>query len=59
MFRSTSADENGGYHGQVQKSEAEWRDELTPEQFRVLRKHGTEPSHTSALNHVDELDRYP
>ena len=35
----------------VQKSEAEWRDELTPEQFRVLRKHGTEPSHTSVESH--------
>ena len=44
----------GDTMAKVQKSEAEWRDELTPEQFRVLRKHGTEPSHTSALNHIDE-----
>jgi peptide-methionine (R)-S-oxide reductase len=26
----------------VQKSEAEWRKELTPEQFHVTREHGTE-----------------
>jgi peptide-methionine (R)-S-oxide reductase len=28
--------------GKVEKSEDEWRKELTPEQFRVLRKAGTE-----------------
>jgi peptide-methionine (R)-S-oxide reductase len=35
----------------VAKSEDEWRKELTPEQYRVLRQHGTEPAGTSALNH--------
>ncbi|MDI3306426.1 MAG: peptide-methionine (R)-S-oxide reductase MsrB [Acetobacteraceae bacterium] len=34
----------------VEKSEAEWRAELTPEQFRVLRQHGTERAGTSPLN---------
>ena len=34
----------------VTKSEAEWKDHLTPEQFRVLRKHGTERAGTSPLN---------
>ncbi len=37
-------------HFPVQKSEAEWRAELTPEQFRVLRQHGTERAGTSPLN---------
>jgi peptide-methionine (R)-S-oxide reductase len=34
----------------VQKSEAEWREELSPEAFRVLRGHGTERPGTSPLN---------
>jgi peptide-methionine (R)-S-oxide reductase len=34
----------------VQKTEEEWRDSLTPEQFQVLRKHGTERAGTSPLN---------
>ncbi len=37
-------------HFPVEKSEAEWRAELTPEQFRVLRQHGTERAGTSPLN---------
>ena len=34
----------------LEKSEDEWRKELTPEQYRVLRQHGTERAGTSALN---------
>ena len=34
----------------VQKSTEEWREELTPEQFEVLRKEGTERAGTSPLN---------
>jgi peptide-methionine (R)-S-oxide reductase len=35
---------------QVIKSEEEWRKVLTPEQFRVLRQHGTERAGTSPLD---------
>jgi peptide-methionine (R)-S-oxide reductase len=34
----------------VQHSEEEWRQKLTPAQFTVLRKHGTERAGTSPLN---------
>ncbi|MFB8787414.1 MAG: peptide-methionine (R)-S-oxide reductase MsrB [Potamolinea sp.] len=35
---------------EITKTEEEWRKELTPEQFQVLRKHGTERAHTSSLD---------
>jgi peptide-methionine (R)-S-oxide reductase len=34
----------------VQHTEDEWRQKLTPAQFGVLRRHGTERAGTSALN---------
>jgi len=34
---------------EITKTEGEWRKVLTPEQFYVLRKHGTERPHTSQL----------
>ncbi len=35
---------------EVNKSEQEWRAQLRPEQYRVLREHGTEPAGTSPLD---------
>ncbi|OKH33941.1 peptide-methionine (R)-S-oxide reductase [[Phormidium ambiguum] IAM M-71] len=37
---------------EVKKTEQEWREILTPEQFNVLRKHGTERAGTSPLDKV-------
>lgn len=34
----------------VEKSDAEWRELLTPEQYKIAREEGTERPHTSALN---------
>jgi len=34
----------------IDKSEAEWRQQLTPEQFRVCRKKGTEPAFSGAYH---------
>ena len=35
---------------EIEKTEAEWRRLLTPEQFAVLRQHATEPPFSSPLN---------
>lgn len=32
----------------IQKTEEEWRSQLTPEQYRIARKKGTEPAFTGA-----------
>lgn len=42
----------------VQKSEAEWRRELTPEQYHIMREKGTERPFTGALNHNKEKGTY-
>ena len=34
----------------IKKTEAEWRQQLTPEQYYVLREHGTERAGTSPLD---------
>lgn len=43
---------------EITKTEAEWREILTPEQFNVLRKHGTERAGTSPLNKNDQSGVY-
>ncbi|MBW4652077.1 MAG: peptide-methionine (R)-S-oxide reductase MsrB [Kaiparowitsia implicata GSE-PSE-MK54-09C] len=42
----------------VNKTEQEWREMLTPEQFQVLRKHGTERAGTSPLDKIYEPGTY-
>ena len=38
----------------IEKSEAEWREQLTPEQYEITRGHGTEPPFTG--RYVDTKD---
>jgi peptide-methionine (R)-S-oxide reductase len=35
---------------EIEKTDREWQETLTPEQYRVLRKHGTERAGTSPLD---------
>jgi peptide-methionine (R)-S-oxide reductase len=42
----------------ISKSDAEWRDQLTPEQFYVTRQHGTERAGTSPLNREKRAGTY-
>ncbi len=41
----------------IAKTEEEWRKELTPQQYHILREKGTEPPFTGALyqNHADGM----
>ena len=43
---------------EVQKTEQEWKETLTPEEFKVLRKHGTERAGTSPLDKVYDDGTY-
>jgi peptide-methionine (R)-S-oxide reductase len=42
----------------VHKTDAEWREELTAEQYHVTREHGTERAFTSPLNDVHEAGTF-
>ncbi len=42
----------------IEKSDAEWREDLTPEQYRVLRRRGTEPAFTGAHWATKDAGRY-
>jgi peptide-methionine (R)-S-oxide reductase len=42
----------------IQRTEAEWRAKLTPEQYRILREKATEPPFTGALTENNETGDY-
>jgi peptide-methionine (R)-S-oxide reductase len=43
---------------EIAKTDAEWKKTLTPEQYRVLRQHGTERAGTSPLNKTYAAGEY-
>jgi peptide-methionine (R)-S-oxide reductase len=42
----------------IEKSDAEWREELTPEQYQVCRQCGTEPPFTGSYWDCDDAGTY-
>jgi peptide-methionine (R)-S-oxide reductase len=42
----------------VDRSDAEWRSTLTPEQYRILRQGGTEPPGSGELLHVKDKGKF-
>jgi hypothetical protein len=49
----------GGQRFEITKTKAEWRETLTPQQFRVLREHDTERPGSSPLNDEHRSGTYP
>jgi len=43
---------------EITRTEAEWRKILTPEQYQILREHGTERAGSSPLDHVYKAGTY-
>lgn len=47
-----------GPDGKLKKTEEEWMSQLTPKQYRITRKKGTEPAFSGALCHAYDEGKY-
>lgn len=57
-IRELALNGNTAAERSVRKSEAQWREQLSDEQFRVTRQHGTERPFSSELCHLFEPGIY-
>jgi methionine-R-sulfoxide reductase len=53
MFTRKSRPPQEATNFEVQKSDDEWREELSPQRYAVLRRAGTEPAWSGELLHID------
>lgn len=53
-----ASSKTGNENYPITKSDAQWQEELSPEAFRVLRKHGTERAGSSPLDKVYDAGTY-
>lgn len=55
---STSSEQGTTMTQKIDKTEGEWRQHLSPEQYHILRKKGTEPAFSSPLNYNKDTGVY-
>lgn len=48
----------GSYMDKITRSEEEWKKDLTPEQYKILREKGTEPAFTGRYYHSKDKGVY-
>ena len=57
-MRKTRVETNAATTREVTKTDEQWREELTPEQYDVLRRAGTEPPFTGQYTYNKEAGMY-